>query len=63
MMGRLTLDQERHLTDATKQMIQSQADVHPAYRSYLEQWGEWSDPFANMTAVQAKSNSKEASSK
>ena len=63
MMGRLTLEQERHLTDTTKQMLQSQADMHPAYRSYLEQWGDWQDPFANMTGVQSKSNSKDASTK
>ena len=63
MMGRLTLEKERNLTDATKQMIEGQADLHPAYRSYLEQWGDWSDPFANMTGVQAKTSSKEAAAK
>lgn len=63
MMGRITLEQERQLTDDTKQMIDGQADLHPAYRSYLEQWGDWSDPFANMTGVQAKTSSKDAAAK
>ena len=63
MMGRLTLEQERHLTDATKQMLEYQADSHPAYRSYLKQWGDWCDPFSNVTNVQAKSSSKETGAK
>ena len=60
MMGRLTLEQERQLTDATKQMLEYQVDSHPAYRSYLEQWGDWCDPFSNSTSAQIKSSSKEA---
>ena len=55
MMGRLTLEQEGHLTAATKQMLESQSELHPAYRSYLEQWGDWQDPFAKMSGVQTKS--------
>ncbi len=55
MMGRLTLEQERHLTDATKQMIEGQADLHPAYRSYLEQWGDWSEPSSRLIAHPSRS--------
>ena len=63
MMGRLTLEQERELTDSTKLMLQSQSDVHPAYRSYLEQWGDWVDPFASLPVGQTKSAAKEATVK
>jgi 3'-5' exonuclease len=46
MMGRLTLENEKALIDTTKAHIESQADVHPAYRTYLDQWGDWADPFS-----------------
>ena len=55
MMGRLTLEQERHLTDTTKQMIEGQADLHPAYRSYLEQWGDGSEPSSLLSAHPSRS--------
>lgn len=55
MMGRLTLEQERHLTDTTKQMIEGQADLHPAYRSYLEQWGDGSEPSSRLSAHPSRS--------
>ena len=55
MMGRLTLEQEGHLTATTKQMLEGQSDLHPAYRSYLEKWGDWQDPFAKTSSVQTKS--------
>ncbi len=45
VMGRLTLEQEGHLVETTKKMLESQAEKHPAYRAYLDQWGDWSDPF------------------
>ena len=59
MMGRLTLEQERHVTETAKVMIESQSDLHPAYRSYLDQWGDWTDPFANMSSSSSKSAPKE----
>jgi 3'-5' exonuclease len=62
LMGKLTLEQEKSLTDAAKQLIQSQADSHPAYRSYLEQWGDWSDPFANLSGP-ARPAGKESATK
>jgi len=61
LMGKVSLEQEKALTDTVKQLIQSQADVHPAYRSYLEQWGDWSDPLANVSGGSAKPGTKAAS--
>ena len=63
LMGKLTLEQERNLTIETKQLLQSQADVHPAYRSYLDQWGDWVDPFANMPTSTSKPIQKELPNK
>lgn len=48
VMGRLTLEQEGHLVESTKQMLESQSAKHPAYRAYLDQWGDWIDPFNGL---------------
>jgi hypothetical protein len=48
VMGRLTLEQEGHLVESTKQMLESQCEKHPAYRAYLDQWGDWIDPFNGL---------------
>ncbi len=45
LMGKLTLDQEQERVQAAKQLIESQADDHPAYRQYLQQWGDWPNPW------------------
>lgn len=47
LMGRLTIEQERGHVEATKQLLQQQSDTHPAYKTYLEQWSDWVDPFVN----------------
>ncbi|MCY2979281.1 MAG: 3'-5' exonuclease [Planctomycetota bacterium] len=49
VMGRLTLEQEGHLVESTKQMLESQCEKHPAYRAYLDQWGDWIDPFNGLS--------------
>jgi predicted PolB exonuclease-like 3'-5' exonuclease len=49
VMGRLTLEQEGHLVESTKQMLESQCEKHPAYRAYLDQWGDWIDPFSGVS--------------
>ena len=49
VMGRLTLEQEGHLVESTKQMLESQCEKHPAYRAYLDQWGDWIDPFSGLS--------------
>ena len=38
VMGRLTLDDERELTELVRQMLTEQADEQPAYRHYLQSW-------------------------
>lgn len=38
LMGRVTPEQEKELVDAARQLLESQAEAHPAYRAYLDQW-------------------------
>lgn len=38
LIGRLSLEDERLLTDQTRQLLESQARLHPAYQHYLAQW-------------------------
>ena len=45
LTGKLTLEQEHERVSAAKEMLESQSAEHPAYRSYLEQWGDWENPW------------------
>lgn len=45
LTGKLTLDAERQRIAETKKLLESQATEHPAYRQYLEQWGDWENPW------------------
>ncbi len=45
MLGKLGLEQEQALIAEAKQMLETQADQMPAYRDYLERWGDWSNPW------------------
>lgn len=58
LMGRLTLDKERYLTDQTKAMLEQQSDKHPAYKTYLQQWGDWVDPLLTSKTPPAMLNSQ-----
>lgn len=46
MMGRIDLDHEKRLVEATQEMLQLQSNDHPAYAAYLEKWGDWDNPWA-----------------
>ena len=38
LTGRLTLDEEKDLSDQVRQMLEEQAGQHPAYQHYLKYW-------------------------
>ena len=42
----LTLDAEQQLIAQTKQWLESKADNSPAFRTYLDHWGDWPNPWA-----------------
>lgn len=50
VMGRLSLEEEKQRVQAAKMLLESQADSHPAYRLYLDRWGDWSDPWPENDA-------------
>ncbi len=45
LVGELSLEAEHGLIVAVKEWLESRADTMPAYRSYLERWGDWSNPW------------------
>lgn len=45
IMGRLNLEEEKQRVASVKKMLESKADDHPAYQQYLEQWGDWENPW------------------
>ncbi|MEC8555609.1 MAG: ribonuclease H-like domain-containing protein [Planctomycetota bacterium] len=45
MMGRLTIDEEKQRVASVKEMLESESADHPAYQQYLEQWGDWENPW------------------
>ena len=46
LLGQLTLEGEQKLIAATKQWLESRANDSAAYRLYLENWGDWQNPWA-----------------
>lgn len=45
VLGQLALAEEQELIAATKEWLEKRADDCPAYRSYLERWGDWKNPW------------------
>lgn len=46
MLGQLKLDEEQGLIDEAKAWIGKRAADQPAYRAYLERWGDWPNPWS-----------------
>jgi 3'-5' exonuclease len=45
LTGKLTLDDEQEIIAQTKGWLVERSDASPAYRQYLEQWGDWHNPW------------------
>lgn len=45
MTGSLTLHEEQVLVKRTKDWVMERSETCPAYRQYLEYWGDWSNPW------------------
>lgn len=45
LTGKLTLEAEQQRVTEVRKLLQSQASEHPAYQQYLQQWGEWPNPW------------------
>ena len=46
LTGKLTLEQEHEIVADTKQWLTERAEMSPAYRLYLDQWGDWTNPWS-----------------
>jgi len=45
LFGKISLDEEQGLIAQSKAWIMKRADEVAAYRTYLERWGDWSNPW------------------
>lgn len=45
LLGQLPLEAEQQIIAGTKQRLEQQAHEVPAYRIYLEHWGDWLNPW------------------
>jgi hypothetical protein len=50
VLGELKLDREQEMIAETKQWLQQRADDVPAYRTYLDRWGDWKNPWIEEAA-------------
>ena len=44
LLGKLTIEEEHEIVAETKQWLEQQAEKKPAYRNYLDHWGDWRAP-------------------
>jgi len=45
LMGKLTLEREQEIITCTKQWLAERADQNAAYQLYLDNWGDWPNPW------------------
>lgn len=45
LTGELSLEEEQRLVHDTKEWIERQAETRPVYRLYLDNWGDWKNPW------------------
>jgi len=45
MVGRIDLIREQELIHETRQWLEASVDEFPIYGAYLEQWGDWENPW------------------
>jgi predicted PolB exonuclease-like 3'-5' exonuclease len=58
LIGNLPLDKEQRIVDETKEWLAERADQCPAYRSYLEDWGDWNNPWLDDPSGQVAASSE-----
>ena len=49
LVGKLPLDKEQKLVKSTRDWIEQQSETIPIYRQYLDNWGDWENPFYQAT--------------
>jgi 3'-5' exonuclease len=53
MLGLITLDEEQGLIAETKEWLIARAATTPAYRGYLDRWGDWTNPWEAKSSLEA----------
>jgi predicted PolB exonuclease-like 3'-5' exonuclease len=48
LIGQLSIDEEQKIVAETKGWLQQMRDAVPAYREYLERWGDWKNPWVEI---------------
>lgn len=51
VLGQLTLNREQELVAETKQWLLDRIDQCPGYRSYLDRWGDWCNPWVESQSA------------
>jgi predicted PolB exonuclease-like 3'-5' exonuclease len=52
MSGELNLDREQEMIAETRRWLEERADQVPAYRTYLDRWGDWKNPWVEEEPAQ-----------
>ncbi|MDF1556413.1 MAG: 3'-5' exonuclease [Deferrisomatales bacterium] len=52
VVGQLTLEREQELVATAKRWVEERAPEQPAYRTYLEHWGDWPNPWEGDVPAQ-----------
>lgn len=54
LVGQLTLETEQQIIAETKQWLEANAGRVPAFRQYLEHWGDWPNPWQKASEAPAR---------
>ena len=46
LIGRLSLEREQHLVQQTRSWLESQVTGNVIFEQYLNNWGDWKNPWA-----------------
>ncbi len=52
LLGKLPLSREQELVSQAKQWLTERVDQTPAFRQYLENWGEWTNPWQDAEVIE-----------
>lgn len=53
MIGNLALEREQELVESTKEWLSAKSRDNVAYQAYLEQWGDWENPWREPAGLAA----------
>jgi len=56
MIGQLPLEAEQRIIADTKTWLQQKSEAVPAYRRYLENWGDWPNPWQEAQKAEGPGN-------